>query len=190
MVSKLAIIDALAQRLCQRIAILMITTVGVSIGLTAGGAIAQSWRQHPQPATTEQTSEFQRIEQPLSSKIAVTVGGLSLIGLELWWFLFSKPKSRKLTAQSGIQTVTITVDGGYEPSYIVVQAGQPVRLNFDRQDPSSCLEEVRLPDFRIARSLPLKQITAIEFTPKEPGKYQFTCGMNMFRGVIEVQPAG
>jgi plastocyanin domain-containing protein len=79
------------------------------------------------------------------------------------------------------------VDGGYEPSQIVVQAGQPVRLNFHRKDASSCLEEVRFPDFRIAKELPLNQTTAIEFTPDKPGRYEFTCGMNMFRGVVEVQ---
>ncbi|MCY7366994.1 MAG: cupredoxin domain-containing protein [Chamaesiphon sp.] len=165
-----------------------IATVGVSIGLTASGAIAQTMREYNQPTTTTQTREFQRIEQPLSSKILVTTGGLGLIAVELWWFLFSKPKSRKLTAQAGIQTVTITVDGGYEPSYIVVKTGQPVRLNFDRQDPSSCLEEIRLPEFRIAKTLPIDRITPIDFTPNKPGKYEFTCGMNMFRGTIEVQP--
>jgi plastocyanin domain-containing protein len=62
-------------------------------------------------------------------------------------------------------------------------------LNFYRQDASSCLEEVRLPDFRIAKELPLNQTTAIEFTPDQPGRYEFTCGMNMFRGVVEVQSA-
>jgi len=40
-----------------------------------------------------------------------------------------------------------------------VQAGQLVRLNFDRRDPSNCLEEVRTPDFRIAQRLILNQIT-------------------------------
>ena len=83
----------------------------------------------------------------------------------------------------------MTVDGGYEPSHIVVQAGQPVLLNFHRKDPSSCLEEVRFPDFRIAQELPLNQTTPIEFTPAQPGRYEFTCGMNMFRGVVEVQSA-
>ena len=167
----------------------IIATIGVSIGLTSSGAIAQTMREHNQPATTTQTIEFKRIEQPLSNKILVTVGGLSLIGLELWWFLFSKPKSLKVDAQKGVQAVTIVVDGGYEPSYIVVKTGQPVRLNFDRKDPSSCLEEVRLPEFRIAKTLPIDRITAIDFTPDKPGKYEFTCGMNMFRGTIEVQPA-
>ncbi|WP_414530677.1 hypothetical protein [Nodularia chucula] len=37
-----------------------------------------------------ETQEFPAIEQPLALKVGVTVGGLALIGLELWWFLFSK----------------------------------------------------------------------------------------------------
>ena len=116
-----------------------------------------------------------------------TIGGLGLMGLELWWFLLAKPKSRQVTAQGGIQAVTVTVNDGYEPSNIVVQAGQLVRLNFDRRDPSNCLEGVRIPDFRIAQKLILNQITPIEFMPDHPGRYEFSCGMNMFRGVIEVQ---
>lgn len=160
-------------------------TAFMLLGATSGEAIAQMSHEEMQP--TEQTGDFQRIEQPLWTKGVVTAGGLGLIGLELWWFLFSKPKSRKATTQGGIQEVTVTVDGGYEPSQIVVQAGQPVRLNFDRKDPSSCLEEVRFPDFRIAQELPLNQVTPIEFTPDKPGRYEFTCGMNMFRGVVEVQ---
>jgi plastocyanin domain-containing protein len=39
---------------------------------------------------TQQTSQFHSIEQPLVLKIAVTIGGLALIGIELWWFIFSK----------------------------------------------------------------------------------------------------
>ena len=112
-----------------------------------------------------------------------------MIGLELWWFLLSKPKSQKAKTNHGIQEIDITVDGGYEPSQVVVNAGQPVRLNFHRKDPSSCLEEVRFPDFHIAQELPLNQTTPIEFTPDKPGTYTFTCGMNMFRGAIEVQGA-
>lgn len=166
-----------------------ITTLGVLLGGISSKSIAQMTHDNMQPAPTEQVGEFQRIEQPLWVKGAVTAGGLGLIGLELWWFLLSKPKSRKATTQRGIQEVTVTVDGGYEPSQIVVQVGQLVRLNFDRKDPSSCLEEVRFPDFRIAQMLTLNQVTPIEFTPDKPGRYEFSCGMNMFRGVVEVQAA-
>ena len=176
MVNKTAIIGSIA-------------TLGVLLGVPSGKAVAQMTHENMQPSTEEQTGQFRRIDQPLWVKGAVTAGGLGLIGLELWWFLLSKPKSRKAATQGGIQEITVTVDGGYEPSQIVVQAGQPVRLNFDRKDPSSCLEEVRFPDFRIAQALPLNQITPIEFTPEKPGRYEFTCGMNMFRGVVEVQAA-
>ena len=163
-----------------------LTAFGILLGVTSGGALAQTEHNKHHTEQPEQTG-FQRIDQPLWVKGAVTAGGLGFIGLELWWFLLSKPKSRKAATQGGVQEITVTVDGGYEPSQIVVQAGQPVRLNFDRQDPSSCLEEIRFPDFRIAQDLPLNQVTAIEFTPEKPGRYEFTCGMNMFRGVVEVQ---
>jgi plastocyanin domain-containing protein len=165
----------------------IITSLGLVLGMVSGEAVAQMPHQNEmQPSQSSPTEQFRRIEQPIANKIAVTLGGLGLIGLELWWFLLSKPKSARATAREGIQEVTVTVDGGYEPSQIVVQAGQTVRLNFDRKDASSCLEEVRFPDFGIAQALPLNRVTPIEFTPLKPGKYEFTCGMNMFRGVVEV----
>jgi plastocyanin domain-containing protein len=136
-----------------------------------------------------QTTQFHRLEQPLALKIGVAAGGAALMGLELWWFLFSKKQSQKARATQGVQALTITVDGGYEPSRVVVSAGQPVRLNFLRKDPSSCLETLLVPDFHITQKLNLNQVTAVEFTPEEPGHYPFTCGMNMFQGVVEVEAA-
>jgi plastocyanin domain-containing protein len=52
-----------------------------------------------------QTSEFRQIEQPLWVKGVVIVGGLGLIGLEIWWFLLSKPKSQKVDTFRGIVEV-------------------------------------------------------------------------------------
>ena len=54
----------------------------------------------------------------------------------------------------------------YLPDRIVVSAGQPVRLNFFRKDPSSCLEKVLFPDFHKAANLRLNQTTSVEFTPE------------------------
>ena len=45
---------------------------------------------------------------------------------------------------------------------------------------------IRFPDFRIAKVLPVNQTIAIKFTPDQPGRYEFACGMNMFRGTVEV----
>ncbi len=139
------------------------------------------------PAQVKSTSKFSRIEQPLSLKLLVTLGGLGLIGAEGWWFLFSKTKSQRAITSQGIQELEILVDGGYKPDRIVVNSGQPVRLNFLRKDPSSCLEKVLLPDFHKALDLQLNKTTSVEFTPTQAGEYTFHCGMNMFRGVVKVQ---
>jgi plastocyanin domain-containing protein len=160
-----------------------ITSLGLLLGIATAAKAAT-------PAQgSVQTNQFRRIEQPLGVKIGVTAGGIGLIGLELWWFLFSKTKAQKAQASAGVQEITVTVDGGYDPSRIVVNSGQLVRLNFCRKDPSGCLEKVLLPDFHIAQDLELNQVTPIEFTPEKPGEYPFTCGMNMFHGVVEVQGA-
>ncbi len=61
----------------------------VGFFLSAGTALAQKPVEMP---SQQENVQFQRIEQPLGLKAAVTVGGIGLIGLELWWFLFSKSK--------------------------------------------------------------------------------------------------
>ena len=132
----------------------------------------------------KQTSQFQRIEQPIGLKLAVALGGLGLIGAELWWFMFSKTKSQKAQVKKGIQEVDIVVDGGYTPNRIDVRAGEPVKLNFYRQDASSCLEQVLLPDFNKALDLTLNQTISVEIVPERSGEYNFTCGMNMYTGTI------
>jgi plastocyanin domain-containing protein len=47
---------------------------------------------------------IQSLEQPLVLKVGVTIGGLALIGLELWWFIFSKSQAR----QADIKTPELT----------------------------------------------------------------------------------
>jgi plastocyanin domain-containing protein len=88
-------------------------------------------------------------------------------------------------AESGATAeVTITVRGGYDPATIRVRAGQPVRLVFDRQETSSCSEEVVFPDFGVKKFLPAFQQTTVEVTPPRAGRYGFTCGMSMLHGLL------
>lgn len=75
-----------------------IASLGFVLGLVFSEAVAQMPHEMP-----EQTGQFRQIEQPLESRIIVTLGGLGLISLELWWFLFSKPKSRQSITEEGIQ---------------------------------------------------------------------------------------
>ena len=65
----------------------------------------------------------------------------------------------------GAQEVAITVKGGYTPAVIHAKEGTPLRLVFDRQETSSCSEEIVIGDFGIRRFLPAFQKTVVELTP-------------------------
>jgi plastocyanin domain-containing protein len=116
----------------------------------------------------------------------VLAGGVAAVLWVNWYFFLAQrgAASAAPVAGGGPQEVAISVSGGYEPATIRVQAGVPVRLVFDRQETSSCSEEVVFGDFNIRRFLPAYQKTAIELTPPAPGTYEFTCGMSMLRGKL------
>jgi plastocyanin domain-containing protein len=71
-----------------------LASLGFWLGGMAGAIADQPEIDNMNGHNTPQSSQFHRIEQPLSNKVIVTLGGLGLIGLELWWFVWSKPKSR------------------------------------------------------------------------------------------------
>jgi plastocyanin domain-containing protein len=69
------------------------TIISIAIWGFLLGTVGEAPAQKPHETHQPQTTQFQPIEQPLVNKVAVTATGLGLIGLELWWFLLSKPKS-------------------------------------------------------------------------------------------------
>lgn len=120
-----------------------------------------------------------------TTQIIVTVTGMAVIAWIVWYFWLWKGET--VTAEvkeRGIQEIDVTVKGGYQPASIEVRAGQPVRLNFTRRESSMCGEEVVLPGFGKRAHLPENETVAIEITPEKPGEYDFTCGMNMYRGKL------
>lgn len=122
-----------------------------------------------------------------ASEIGVAVVGAGLIGFVLWYFFGERERTAATVSESGVQEVKVTVRGGYSPDVIVVHKDRPVRLNFYRDETSSCSEQVIFGDFGIARELPAYKSTAVEFTPDRTGEFTFTCGMNMLRGKLIVQ---
>ena len=123
-------------------------------------------------------------------ELAVLLGGAAAIGWVNWYFFLAGGSSAAATAtSSGVQEVRVEVKGGYDPARVKVKRGSPVRMIFDRQETSGCSEEVVFPDFGIRRFLPAFEETAVEFTPEESGTYEFTCGMSMLRGKVEVEEA-
>jgi plastocyanin domain-containing protein len=121
------------------------------------------------------------------TQISVLLGALALSILVVWFFFFSEKKGTRLAASGGIQETNIIVKGGYSPDVLVVKAGQPVRLNFNRQESASCSEMVLFPDFDKSAKLPEGETITIEFTPEKPGEYDFQCQMGMFHGKLIVE---
>ncbi len=121
-------------------------------------------------------------------EIIVIIGGISLILFVLWYFFGECEQVAATQNASGVQEIKVTVKGGYSPDVIVVKEGSPVRLEFYRDETASCSEQVIFGDFRIARDLPAFKTTPIEFTPDKAGEFTFTCGMNMMRGKLIVEP--
>ena len=123
-----------------------------------------------------------------ASETIVAVGAVALIAAVLWYFFGPREAAAANVAESGVQEIKVTVKGGYSPDVIAVKQGIPVRLDFYRDETASCSEQVVFGDFGIARGLPAFKTTPIEFTPDRAGEFTFTCGMNMMRGKLIVEP--
>lgn len=123
-----------------------------------------------------------------TAQLIVSALGTGLIGL-VGWFFFAAPHrvAAAVAGSGGVQQVTIRVQSGYSPDVVEVALGQPVQLNFYRDETAGCSEELLLPDFGIRRELPAFQTTIIELRPAKAGTYAFTCGMGMLRGSLVVK---
>ena len=88
----------------------------------------------------------------------------------------------------GFQVVRVIVrDEGYTPDRIQLAAGKPAKIVFVQESDSHCASQIQIPAFDVpVTDLPVGRETVVEFTPKEAGDYEFTCGMNMLRGTITV----
>lgn len=119
---------------------------------------------------------------------AVLAGGVLAIAAVVWWFFVAEATAARAAAGgTGVAQVDVVIRGGYAPATIRAKAGETLRLVFDRQDNSSCSEEVVFPDFGIRRFLPAFEKTPVELTAPKPGTYEFTCGMSMLHGRVIVE---
>lgn len=115
-------------------------------------------------------------------KLLVLIFGTGAIGFVYWFFLMKKEEAVLASGE-----IDVLVEGGYTPSAISIQQGKPTIINFLRKDPSGCLEEVVVPEFKIRKFLPLNEKVSIEIMPKQTGEFAFSCGMNMYHGKIVVR---
>ena len=115
-------------------------------------------------------------------KLLVAVFGTAGIVFTYWFFLMKKEREVAVKTE-----VDITVSGGYSPEVVSIPLGKTTKINFIRTDPTDCLSEVVLPDFRIKKELPLNKKVTVEITPEKKGEYGYACGMNMYHGKIIVK---
>jgi plastocyanin domain-containing protein len=117
----------------------------------------------------------------------VLLGGLATIAWVNWYFFMAQRTAATAKATAGRQQVDVTVRGGYDPGVIRLKRGVPARLLFDRQETSSCSEEIVIPGFGVRKFLEPFKKTAVDITPNERGKFDMTCGMSMLHGTLLVE---
>ena len=93
-----------------------------------------------------------------------------------------------VSAADNIRTVAIKVSGGeYQPAAVTVKKGEPVRLQFTRDEKPTCGDVLVIPSLNIKETIPVNEVVSIDITPDKAGDLEFTCGMNMLKGKIVVQ---
>jgi hypothetical protein len=93
---------------------------------------------------------------------------------------------------AGVQEVALVVTpGGYSPLRFSVKAGVPVKLTFRQLGSVGCGNELIFPaDPTNPVSLQLEDANdqkTLEFTPTQPGTFDFYCSHQMYRGLVTVR---
>ncbi|MEK7218631.1 MAG: sulfite exporter TauE/SafE family protein [Patescibacteria group bacterium] len=88
---------------------------------------------------------------------------------------------------NGVQEVAMSVTGyGYDPAFITIKAGVPVRFVIDGTEAGGCTRGFVIPSLNISKVLQSGE-NVIEFTaPSTPGRVAFSCSMGMVRGAFNV----
>ena len=95
-------------------------------------------------------------------------------------------KSNSVNIENGKQIINMDVVGsGYTPNFFTVKKGVPVKWIVNGKNVFGCQGYFVVPKLNIQKALePGENI--FEFTPKDTGFINFSCGMGMYRGRIEV----
>lgn len=114
--------------------------------------------------------------------ILFNVISLVLILLVIYWFWLGK-KSTSVAVNSEKIRI-IVADGVYKPSVIRAKTGEKITLEFFREDSTPCSEFVIFNGINQSAQLPIGKPKTLIFTVNQPGEYEFTCQMGMYRGKL------
>ncbi|GAA3716937.1 hypothetical protein GCM10022204_40950 [Microlunatus aurantiacus] len=107
----------------------------------------------------------------------------------LGWYFFAPRRGRTAELAGGVQTIGVTVQGGYSPDIIHARQGVPLEIVFDRRESGECTNRVVFADLGVSAGLPAHSTTAVRLRPDRAGTFGFACGMNMIHGTLIVDPA-
>lgn len=119
--------------------------------------------------------------------IMINILSLILVGLIIWWFLIAKPRTQNVLNNTENSLDIIVENGVYEPALIRAKVGQTLELRFLRKDKSACSEVVIFDKLNVSAQLPINKYYVVNLTLTEPGEFEFTCQMGMYRGKLIVE---
>lgn len=87
----------------------------------------------------------------------------------------------------GVQQIRIrALNGGYAPNLQIATAGLPTELIIETRGTQGCTRAFVIPAFGVQATLPEDGDTVIALGDLPAGRLDYTCGMGMYRGAIEV----
>ncbi len=114
----------------------------------------------------------------MNSVDAVIISASLAVGAwQLWYFLrrrsFAAPGGQ---LKVGTQEFRITLEGGFSPDLVIVEAGRRVRLEILRSEVDPESEHLAFDNLKVAKTLTEFTYVPVEFIPSDPGDYRFYCG--------------
>lgn len=111
---------------------------------------------------------------------------LSIYGINLGFNQNSQEGASNVRIENGQQIINMAVvSSGYVPNYFIVKKGVPVKWIIDGKNVFGCQGYFVVPALNISKALNEGE-NVFKFTPSEAGFINFSCGMGMYRGRIEV----
>ncbi len=98
--------------------------------------------------------------------------------------------SPAVVAADGQQVQRVLIEAtndGYVPNRFKVKAGIPVELTLQTNNNYTCASYFYFKEFGVRLQLGPTDRKSATFTPTKKGKYQFSCAMGMYTGIMEVQ---
>ncbi len=100
-------------------------------------------------------------------------------------FAFAALTVNTADATESTQVIQLSVtEKGFVPDKINVKPGTHVILKVTRKTDSTCATQIKIPEKKIKKDLPLNKEVSIDVGILEKGKIGFACGMDMVTGFI------